>query len=277
MLKSENCSMSMKIATVTYNKGLADGLVKMTKVQAVTEILNHVEADFILFPGYSLNNIKDLKKVTQNITSQVNALLEVKEMSVFRFNNLFLVRNGIIRNMHTSQLFARSSEIQGNRELAEWLLTDLEQRRSFSIDGKRFLVLDCGENNILRNVRSDGGRARFRFDDDKELAARFEEVINNTDIVLNPTHTALGELGVMTRRMAWLSENGRYYFTTSNAIQEIVDHKAKKTKIKRNRLPLDSKILHYAFHNGEEIEPVCDPQENEKDNDPYRIEYYEVE
>ena len=245
MLKSENCSMSMKIATVTYNKGLADGLVKMTKVQAVTEILNHVEADFILFPGYSLNNIKDLKKVTQNITSQVNALLEVKEMSVFRFNNLFLVRNGIIRNMHTSQLFARSSEIQGNRELAEWLLTDLEQRRSFSIDGKRFLVLDCGENNILRNVRSDGGRARFRFDDDKELAARFEEVINNTDIVLNPTHTALGELGVMTRRMAWLSENGRYYFTTSNAIQEIVDHKAKKTKIKRNRLPLDSKILHY--------------------------------
>lgn len=39
MLKSENCSMSMKIATVTYNKGLADGLVKMTKVQAVTECL----------------------------------------------------------------------------------------------------------------------------------------------------------------------------------------------------------------------------------------------
>jgi hypothetical protein len=272
MLNSENCSM--KIATVTYSKGLAYGLVKMTKVQAVTEILNNVEADFILFPGHSLNSLKDLEKVAQNITAPVNALLEVKEMYVFgakRFNNLFMARNGVVRNMHTSQLFSTSSEIQGNRELAEWLLTDLEQRRGFSIIGKRFLVLDCGENNILRNVRSDGNRARFRFDDDKELATRFEAVINNTDIVLNPTHTALGELGVMTKRMAWLSENERYYFTTTNAIQVIVDHKTGETK--RKLLSLDSKILHYAFHNGEEIELVCEPQEEKK---PYRIEYYDV-
>jgi hypothetical protein len=75
----------------------------------------------------------------------------------------------------------------------------------------------------------------------------------------------------MTKRMAWLSENERYYFTTTNAIQVIVDHKTGETK--RKLLSLDSKILHYAFHNGEEIELVCEPQEEKK---PYRIEYYDV-
>ena len=64
--------------------------------------------------------------------------------------------------MNTNQLFSESKEIEDNYELADRFLHELYEHRILIINNIKYIILQCGEINILRvlslNLITSGGR-----------------------------------------------------------------------------------------------------------------------
>ena len=120
-------------------------------------------------------------------------------------------------------------------------MLELETRRNFSTANRNVSVIQCGENNILRNIQSEGNRAVFRFEDDAILSQRFAAFLNKTDIILNPMHSPMGNQGKMRKRRELFSSNNRAYFSTANYVNEEAIY---------------NKSVQYACINGKEQEPM---------------------
>lgn len=205
------------IQLVSYRSGLG----RSKRIECTIDILNSAAEPFVMFSGHTLFEQEDVFSVESGLTNKhVTALLEVRHVKSSSFLNnehcLFLVRNGEVHNMFSQQLFATSKEIKNNADLAERLLLELEQRRKIEVEGKRCLILQCGENNILTNIQSEHNRAVFRFSDNMVLSKRFQTLLEDTDIILNPMHTPMGNQGKMQKRREYLSADNRYYFSCSN-------------------------------------------------------------
>ena len=149
------------------------------------------------------------------------------------------IKNNEIRSLNTNQIISESIEIEGNYELADRLLFEFENRRKIKIKKLSVLIIQCGEINILRNIQSKDNKVLFRFADNQKLNDRFDKLLSEVDIILNPIHTPMGNQGKMQKRRLFLSNGGRYYFSTSN------------TKSNSNNLSLKS--LQYAYKNGKEL------------------------
>ena len=107
--------------------------------------------------------------------------------------------------------------------------------------------MQCGELNIIKNIQKEDNRPVFRFAQSKNLKERFDNLLNDTDIILNPIHTPMGNQGKMKKRREYLSDKNRYYFSTSqNGTREI--------KGEKKTIPMDSAVLQYALHNGVELQ-----------------------
>ena len=156
-------------------------------------------------------------------------------------NALFLLENGIAKSLFTHQLFRDSKAIDAYPVLGEHLMLELETRRLFSAANRNVAIVQCGENNILRNLQSEGNRAVFRFEDDATLSQRFADFLNNTNIILNPLHSPMGNQGKMSKRREFFSGNNRAYFSTANFDSEE---------------SIYNKSVQYACINGKEQEPV---------------------
>jgi hypothetical protein len=232
----------MLIQLVSFKTALrADRRVKLT-----AEIINSSSADLILFAGHTIASNLDVSKLAELIkNTSTTAVIEVKKDKSCPIgktsisHSLYLLQNGIIKSMNTYQIFAESSHINGEPYVAEHLIQDLETRRAFTVANHKAIVIQCGENGILKNIQSEGNRAEFRFQDNKELSKRFENVMNNTDIILNPIHSPMRNQGKMLKRREFFSDNNRAYFSTANF--DNVDG-------------IENKSLQYAFFNGVEIE-----------------------
>ena len=86
-----------------------------------------------------------------------------------------------------------------------------------------------------------GNRAVFRFEDDAIMNQRFADFLNNTDIILNPMHSPMGNQGKMRKRREFFSDNNRAYFSTANFEDEE---------------SISKKSVQYACINGKELEPM---------------------
>lgn len=197
-----------------------------TRLPLTAAIINNSKADVVVFPGWTLSDTSDVAELEKLLTNHsVTALLEAEnyqeaahpdEIAPELPNYIFLWQDGEMHDMHTRQQFADSVDINRSRDCAEKLMDELENRRAFTVGDKAFRVLICGENNILKNVQGEGNRAEFRFKDDHALADRFRRLLAETDVVLNPSHTPMGNQGKLARRRELLSADGRSYFMTCN-------------------------------------------------------------
>ena len=232
----------MVIQLVSFKSTLrADSRLRYT-----AEIINSSKADLILFAGHTLASHWDIDELNTLIDNDKTiAVIEVKENAISVLNpvcnSLFLLQNGVAKDMFTHQLFSDSKNISTYRELGEHLMLELETRRIFSAANRNVSIIQCGENNILRNIQSEGNRAVFRFEDDAIMNQRFADFLNNTDIILNPMHSPMGNQGKMRRRREFFSDNNRAYFSTANFEDEE---------------SIYNKSVQYACINGKEQEPM---------------------
>jgi hypothetical protein len=218
------------------------------RISLTAEIINSSTADLILFAGHTIASDHDVSILADRIENKhTTAVIEVKEDKSCPINNttiyhsLYLLQRGGIKSMNTYQIFAESSHINGKPYVAEHLIQDLETRREFTIANRKAIVIQCGENGILKNIQKEGNRAVFRFHDNDILSSRFERIMSNADIILNPIHSPMGNQGKMLKRREYFSAQNRAYFSTANF--DNVDG-------------IENKSLQYAFFNGVEIEPT---------------------
>jgi hypothetical protein len=233
----------MVIQLVSYLSSLrADERLHLT-----AEIINQSQSDLILFAGCTLESEQDVYSLAQLIDNETTcAILEVgcdksNLMGSTLNNALYKLQDGVFRSMYTGQLFATSADIDDNPDVCEHLILELETRRKVTVANRQAVVLQCGENNILRNIQGDRNRAEFRFQSDSELHNRFEEVINHADIILNPMHSPMRNQGKMARRREYFSAENRAYFSTANF---------------DDAHSINYKSLQYACINGVEQEPT---------------------
>ena len=217
-----------------------------SRLQHTAEIINSSKADLILFAGHTLASHRDVDELNTLLdNNRTTAVIEVKKdtksKSLPVYHSLFLLQNGVAKDIYTHQLFTDSKTIKAYPELGEHLMLELETRRNFSTANRNVSVIQCGENNILRNIQSEGNRAVFRFEDDAILNQRFAAFLNNTDIILNPMHSPMGNQGKMRKRRELFSSNNRAYFSTANYVDEEAIY---------------NKSVQYACINGKEQEPM---------------------
>lgn len=217
-----------------------------SRLQHTAEIINSSKADLILFAGHTLASHRDVDELNTLLdNNRTTAVIEVKKdtksKSLPVYHSLFLLQNGVTKDIYTHQLFTDSKTIKAYPELGEHLMLELETRRNFSTANRNVSVIQCGENNILRNIQSEGNRAVFRFEDDAILNKRFADFLNNTDIILNPMHSPMGNQPKMRKRREFFSSNNRAYFSTSNYVDEEAIY---------------NKSVQYACINGKEQEPM---------------------
>ncbi len=232
----------MIVQLVSYKSTLrADSRLRHT-----AEIINSSKADLILFAGHTLvsdSDVNELNKLVDN--DKTTAVIEVKENEISEMNpvchSLFLLQNGMVKSLFTHQLFRDSKAIDANPVLGEHLMLELETRRKFSAANRNVAIIQCGENNILRNIQSEGNKAVFRFENDIALNKRFTNLLNNTNIILNPLHSPMGNQGKMCKRREFFSNNNRAYFSTANFNGEE---------------SIYNKSVQYTCINGKEQEPV---------------------
>jgi hypothetical protein len=238
----------MKIELISFRYNIKE----KKRLDLMINLVNQSQADLIMFCGSTLYYQKDLGVLKERIDNKNSfVLFEVREVKDSKFidlkNCLYSIENGVIHNLFTNQFFSTKDEIEGNGDLCERFINELETRRCFKIKGKTCLVLQCGENNILRNIQKEANRPVFRLQERIDLKERFDCLLNKTHIILNPIHTPMGNQGKMERRREYFSANNRYYFSVSQ-----------NGTTKRNdsyyEILMDSDRLQYAYHNGKAIE-----------------------
>ena len=217
-----------------------------SRLQHTAEIINSSKADLILFAGHTLASHRDVDELNTLLDNNMTtAVIEIKKdtksKSLPVYHSLFLLQNGVAKDIYTHQLFTDSKTIKAYPELGEHLMLELETRRNFSTANRNVSVIQCGENNILRNIQSEGNRAVFRFEDDAILNQRFAVFLNNTNIILNPMHSPMGNQPKIRKRREFFSDNNRAYFSTAN----FEDDES-----------IYNKSVQYACINGKEQEPM---------------------
>ncbi len=207
----------MTIEIVSYIHGLSNKI----RFNLTRDLINDSKADVLLFCGHTLgfvNDIEDLKTSIEN--KHVEAILELEDINSDKIENcLYRISSGNLSSLNTNQIFAQSIDIEGNYELSSRLLHEFEHCRSFDLNGYRFLIIQCEELNILKNLQNDKNKVLFRLNDDKKLLKEFNQIIEDTKVILNPIHTPMGNQGKMLKRREYLSNKKRYYFSASNTFE----------------------------------------------------------
>ena len=183
------------------------------RISTVVEILNEKDADFVMFSEWVFNNKEDLNSVCQLVHNEkVTALFELKLSRGLAGNQLFLLQNGKIIDLNTHQIFSNHKD--ATEENIEKLIDELERQRQFKVGGKRFLVIQCGENNILKTQRGEKNRAEFRLQN-CNLKKRFDKIIDSVDVILNPVHERWNRFYDLTCRLYKFSEKKKCCFYCS--------------------------------------------------------------
>ena len=198
------------VSFLAYNRLSAKK--KLDRYNTILDILINTDADFVMFSEWVLKNPEDLTSMESALRKlrkkPVTALIELNEKNG---NQMYLFQNGVWKNKGC-QIFITGSE--ANESNVELLLDEIEKNRQFDVNGLRFFFLQCGENNIMRSIKGED-RAVFRLQKRPDLKRRFDVILANVDVVLNPTHTPwIGRLKEpFISRLKTFSEKKRYCFT----------------------------------------------------------------
>ena len=246
----------MKIELVSFPKYLRLTVnERINRMDAISQILSDTTADFVMFSAHILkceDDLFDLLKL-RKIKKDLTVLFELK----YGGNQLYLLENGFVRRL-SSQIFSRSEE--ASVENLELLITELKRFRQFEVKGKRFLIIQCGENNFLKGS---SGCAEFRLKEkEPELCRRYEKLLSDVDVVLNPVHDRWGRFGNFLTRMRKFSDGNRYSFSYTQM---------ENNQLENARISPKQNTTHIAMHNQQLIAPVYTNSE-----EPYLIQTYVI-
>ena len=212
----------------------------------IIRILNESSADFVMFSQHVLKEQRDLTMIRALVKNRdISAFLELNEKKGLNGNCMYLFQNGEWVYMDC-QLFAESKDATLSEII--YLIEDLRgyhfnMRRQFSVAGKKFMVINCGENNILKGST---GIAEFRLKD-PVLKEVFEKELDKVDVILNPVHTTWGRFGNFLTRIRKFSEKGRYCFSNTQMVGNQLENAVKNP---------DHNTTCVAMHDSELIAPI---------------------
>lgn len=231
------------------------------RVKIIVKILNETSADFVMFSDSILRDpsyLKIIKRLVHN--KSVTALLEFKVKPGVKGNQMYLFQNGDF-TYSGHQLFSSPEEASSWCDAVIDISTNKYEdfRRQFVVGKKRFLIVQCGENNILKGST---GTAEFRIKNRPDVEKQYEDILNNVDIVLNPVHTRWGRFGNFLTRIRKFSENGRYCFSCAQM---------EGSQLESARKNPSHNTTHVAMFNKELVTPVF----TNKDED-YLLQTFEI-
>lgn len=246
----------MKVQLVSFPKNQRFTVnERINRMDAISQILSETTADFVMFSPHILkceDDLFDLLKL-RKIRNNLTVLFELKHGG----NQLYLLENGFVRRL-SSQIFSRLEEV--NVEILEFLITELKRYRQFEVKDKRFLIIQCGENNFLKGS---SGCAEFRLKEkEPELYRRYEKLLSGVDVVLNPVHNRWGRFGNFLTRMRKFSDGNRYSFSCT----QIEDSQLEKARLN----PIQN-TTHIVMHNQQLFAPTYTNSE-----EPYLIQTYVI-
>ena len=233
----------MKIQLFSFPEKRFTNKERQSRVDFIIRKINDSDADFIMFSEHVLNRKEDLFLIGKRIKNRhISALFEITESKSISGNRLYLLKNNRIEDLETHQIFATSDK--ATEKNVELLIEEIEAHRQFKISGKSFLVIQCGENNILKG---NSGVARFRLQKKQELELRFSELLDSADVVLNPVHSPWKRQGCFLSRLRAFSDGGRYCFSCTRLFGNQLENAKKKP---------EHNITQVAMHNTERIAPI---------------------
>jgi len=174
--------------------------------EAIEAIAEH-QCRLVLLPGYSLNmnsEPEDSMPVLMNLATKygIHLLAEVSTGTYAHF-----LPSGIVGNSSFTQLFWNGNN--ATTKHVERLCRMFEtSERIIDIAGVRLGILLCGENNVLTNIQSRMNEARLRH---PSLAWPF-----GYDVLVNPSHTSMGNWGKLHKRFSYLSSGNRVLVYCTN-------------------------------------------------------------
>jgi hypothetical protein len=230
-LEDITCQAQMmgKIGTLSFP--VCNGAPVHTNTRRIEEIVRCRSPALLLCAGWSVPSTKDLEPI-KTVTKQVETvvLLEAPDGTGESIN--FRVCGGEQFPM-AKQCFSESK----NATAANLCSLDAAlPSRSFKFLDRQAILLVCGEITIMCGRPPDVG-FRPGVPDNLKDKVRAPGVM-----ILNPTHTRMGEAWVVNAWRKYLSSNGNTYVSASN------------WDLDRQRRP--SPTLHTVWHNGQEQDPV---------------------
>lgn len=265
----------MKFGTLSFMKSgskmTLNGALRKSKM---IELAKEFQPMFIACAGWSLENFSDLQDLANDsvgvpetqffvevendpqIIKNGHPLLEqISNYSDDVKHAMFVVKNGEIKRLGT-QYFAQSGQLNakdGNKRIAAFEKNLAS--RCFEIGDKPAFGLCCGELNILWGRDNVVSRSKI-----------FSDIIENIDILINPTHDRMGNAGTLKAKRKLLSTptSGRdkLYVSISNwAVPE-----------KGPRQHQDTPTLHTVYFNGNSISPL----QNKREFDQFEFRLFEI-
>lgn len=235
-------------------------LAKNNLVDVIQIINENEDLDLIIFSGWTLFDLDDLK----NLNSQISNRKSLIFFEVWKDNYLgeevhkcYYIQDGKIHDDGIIQIFSSSKEISKNPDkLTVFFQEQFEEKRRFKVKNKILRWIVCGEINFLRNIQNQNNKVLFRLSEDRYLKSKFDKIFAETDIFINPTHTQMGNQGKMQKRREFLSQDGKIYCSVANL-------NLKKPLVKNSFSSLDSyKSLQYCFFDRKKIEGIVQGNSN---------------
>ncbi len=232
------------------------------RIRTAAEILNAKDSDFVMFSEWIFTSKNDLNKLAELVhNKKATALFELKLAQGLKGNQLFLLQNGEIKDLKTHQIL--KSRTEATEENISDLIDELQQHRTFEVNGKCFLIIQCGENSILKTIKGTKYKSGFCLQNN-DLKKKFNTIIDGVDIILNPSHNYWPRIYDFLCRLHTFSEKRRYCFyctqLTGNMLANAHRH-PEKNSVQR------------AYHSRRLIAPVS---WSDKEEINYLLQAYEI-
>lgn len=251
----------MKIELVSYSSWDPDGLEKRFKASIMRDVLANSSSDIVMFPGSSILSLNDFMHIVNDPTITIKVKLVIFEVSSlkktkkgkgnkskdkdsFGLSYCYDIVHGRFILDAFRQRYATGSNLDRCPCLFDAMYDEWKNGlRRFCYRGRRFTILMCGETAMLKCDRVDGkiGPAKFRIPDPQALAD-YQEMMNETDVFLNPIHTIQGNQGKIKRRRDVFSSNDKVYFSTAS--------------LEDGKVSAKHASLQYAVCNGIDLPPI---------------------
>lgn len=192
------------------------------QLSQIIDFAHDNKVSHILLPGWTFVYARD-ENLNQILRADLEWLTkEAKELSIIGETRLdkedkelnsrlgkdelgtFFIEKGKLLPKRMLQGFWESKQVkQRTDDYAKVANGIFNRERTVEIDGIRFLLIVCGENNLLTNEQKNANKVKLRHEIDGQNLENLNNL--NHDIVFNPAHTQMGNLGKMKRRWEALS------------------------------------------------------------------------
>lgn len=203
----------------------------------IAAIVRQRQPGLLLCAGWSLASEADLARVIA-ATRQTNTVVVLETLSPKIY---WKVQAGRRQNLGAQIFGFRKETNKDSSCLTE--LTEALHKRVFTFLGRKVILLICGEINVVQ------GRTEVALH--RHVPDHLRDALSaNRVLILNPTHTRMGNDGTIKEQRKFLSAGGCMYVSASN--WDLDPKKGKRTQY-------PSLTLHSLWHNGKpkDFVPFC--------------------